>query len=260
MIASETAKHYGVGYVSGSFDMFHIGHLNLIRRAKERCGFLIVGVLTDELIASGKKKWPVIPLRERIAIVGAIRHVDRTDVTVPEFIPKMAAWENYRFDAMFSGDDWMGHPVWAMEERQLNEVGADLLYFPYTNEVSTSKLQEMTLPPLKADADKARKVGEFSWLFPFDKVKKGERIVIYGTGTVAEQYYRQLDALRFCEIAAFTDSYCSEPGGIFDRPLLPPERLKDTGWYDRIVIASTSYFDAIAGRLRVMGLPPDRIV
>jgi glycerol-3-phosphate cytidylyltransferase len=260
MLASETAKHYGIGYVSGSFDMFHIGHLNLIRRAKERCDFLIAGVLTDELIASGKKKWPVIPLRERMAIVEALRFVDRIDVTTPALIPKMAAFEKYQFGAMFSGDDWLGNPIWIEEEKELNKRGADLVYFPYTKEVSTSKLQEMTLPPPKTDAGKARKLEAFTHLFPFDKAEKGERIVIYGTGLVAEQYYRQIDALGFCEIVAFTDTYCVEAGGFFDKALLPPERLSEPGWYDRIVIASTAYFDGIVGKLRVMGVPADRIV
>jgi glycerol-3-phosphate cytidylyltransferase len=260
MLASETTKHYGIGYVSGSFDMFHIGHLNLICRAKERCDFLIVGVLTDELIASGKKKWPVIPLKERMAIVEALRCVDRVDVTTPARIPKLAAFETYRFDAMFSGDDWLGHPVWIEEEKELNKRGADLVYFPYTKEVSTSKLQEMTLPPPKTDAGKAQKLQAFTHLFPFDKAEKGERIVIYGTGRVAEQYYRQLDALNFCAIVAFTDTYCSEAGGFFDKPLLPPDRLADPDWYDRIAIASTVYFDEIAGRLRAMGVPADKIV
>jgi glycerol-3-phosphate cytidylyltransferase len=260
MLASETTKHYEIGYVSGSFDMFHIGHLNLIRRAKERCDSLIVGVLTDELIASGKKKWPVIPLKERMAIVEALRFVDRVDVTTPALTPKLAAWEKYRFGAMFSGDDWLGHPVWIDEERELNGRGADLVYFPYTKEVSTSKLQEMTLPPPKTDAGKARKLQEFTHIFPFDKVSKGEKIVIYGTGRVAEQYYMQLDALDFCEIAAFTDTYCTEAGGFFDKALLPPERLAEPDWYGRIVIASTAYFDAIVGKLRVMGISAEKIV
>jgi glycerol-3-phosphate cytidylyltransferase len=260
MLASETTKHYGIGYVSGSFDMFHIGHLNLIRRAKERCDFLIVGILTDELIASGKKKWPVIPLKERMAIVEALRCVDRVDVTTPALIPKLAAFEKYRFDAMFSGDDWLGHPVWIEEERELNERGADLVYFPYTKEVSTSKLQEMTLPPPKTDAGKARRTEAFTHLFPFDKAEKGERIVVYGTGRVAEQYYRQLDALNFCRIVAFTDTYCSEAGGFFDKPLLPPDRLAEPDWYDRIAVASTLDFDEIVGKLRAMGVPADKII
>ncbi|MDR1245556.1 MAG: adenylyltransferase/cytidyltransferase family protein [Clostridiales Family XIII bacterium] len=260
MLASETTKHYGIGYVSGSFDMFHIGHLNIIRRAKERCDFLVAGVLTDELIASGKKRWPVIPLKERMAIVEALRYVDRVDVTTPELISKPAAWEKYRFDAMFSGDDWLGQPGWFADERELNKLGADLVYFPYTKEVSTSKLQEMTLPPPKTDAGRAQKLQPFTHLFPFDKVKKGEKIVIYGTGRVAEQYYSQIDSLNFCETVAFTDTYCKEPGGFFDKPLLPPERLSDPGWYSRIIVASTVYFDGIVGKLRVMGIPADKIV
>ena len=142
MRASETDKHWPKGYVSGSFDMFHIGHLNLLRRARERCGYLVVGVLADEIIARNKKKWPVIPLRDRMEIVAALKYVDEVDVTTEALLNKITAWEKYHFDAMFSGDDHIDDG-WAWEEADLKARGADLVFFPYTKEVSSTLLREM---------------------------------------------------------------------------------------------------------------------
>jgi len=140
MLASETDKNWDIGYISGSFDMFHIGHLNLIRRAKERCNWLIVGVLTDEIIIAMKKKSPMIPLSERIEIVSAIKYIDEVDVTTEPLLNKVTAWEKYRFDAMFSGDDHLDDG-WAWEEDDLKALGADLVFFPYTKEVSSTGLR-----------------------------------------------------------------------------------------------------------------------
>lgn len=142
MLASETDKHWKKGYVSGSFDMFHIGHLNLIRRAKERCDHLIVGVLTDELIYERKQKWPIVPFDQRMAIVEAIRYVDEVVVTTPDIIPRVKAWEKLRFDAFFTGDDYKGLPGQEKTEQRLNALGADLVFFPYTVEQSTTILRE----------------------------------------------------------------------------------------------------------------------
>jgi glycerol-3-phosphate cytidylyltransferase len=148
MLACETDKHWRKGYVSGSFDMFHIGHLNLIRRARERCDYLVVGVLADECIAGAKNKPPVIPLRERLEIIAALKYVDEADVTTGALLNKVRAWEKYRFDAMFSGDDHL-HDGWAREEGALKERGADLVFFPYTKEISSTLLREI-LPPRAA--------------------------------------------------------------------------------------------------------------
>lgn len=136
---SKEGKPYKKGYISGSFDLFHIGHLNLLRRAKEQCDYLLVGVLTDELVLQRKGRLPVVPLADRMAIVKAISYVDEVDVTTPEIIPRTAACEKYRFDAMFTGDDWGGDDEM---EKKLNAMGADLVYFPYTKTVSTTKLRE----------------------------------------------------------------------------------------------------------------------
>lgn len=139
MLASETNKHWKVGYVSGSFDLFHIGHLKLLQRAKERCDFLIAGVLTDELIFKHKGRMPVIPLSERMEIIKSIKYVDQVDVTTPDIIPKIEAWKKLKFNVMFTGDDHIGETY---EEKILNEVGADLVFFPYTKERSTTGIRK----------------------------------------------------------------------------------------------------------------------
>jgi cytidyltransferase-like protein len=139
MFADESDKIWKIGYVSGSFDLFHIGHLNLLRRAKERCEKLIVGVLSDEAIVRIKRRQPVITLEDRLTVVAAIRYVDETDVTTRELLDKVKAWEKYHFDAMFSGDDhaWDN---WIKEKDVLAKFGAELVFFPYTQGVSTTSL------------------------------------------------------------------------------------------------------------------------
>ena len=127
-----------VGYTTGVYDMFHIGHLNVIRRAKELCDYLIVGVSTDELVMQEKNKAPVIPFDERFAIVEAIKYVDRV---VPQTDKnKFGAWERYRFDKMFVGSDWKGTPQWDRYEKQFEPVGVEIVYLPHTDGVSSTNL------------------------------------------------------------------------------------------------------------------------
>ena len=129
-----------VVYTTGVFDLFHIGHLNILRRAKEQCDYLIVGVSTDELCESYKHKAPVIPYEERKAIVAAIRYVDEV---VPQYDRnKFEAWKTYRFDIMFVGDDWKGSPLFMDLEKQFAEVGVEIVYFPYTKGLSSSSLRD----------------------------------------------------------------------------------------------------------------------
>jgi len=144
IFAYETDMHWGVGYISGTFDMFHAGHLNLIRRARERCDRLIVGVLSDKAAMKSKKKLPVRPLRERMEIVAAIRYVDEVDITTRSLLKKVNAWEKYRFDAMFSGDDH-ANESWTKEHEQLKLLGAELVFFSYTEGISSSALKERLL-------------------------------------------------------------------------------------------------------------------
>ncbi len=127
-----------VGYAAGVFDLFHIGHLNLLRRAKERCDLLIVGVTTDEA-ASYKGVKPFIPTEERMAIVGSIEHVD---AVVPQHdLDKLKAWQSLRYDVIFVGSDWEGSPEWERYERDLNSVGAEVVYLPYTDTTSSTRIR-----------------------------------------------------------------------------------------------------------------------
>lgn len=131
-------KAYKIGYTTGVFDMFHIGHLNILRRAKEQCDYLIVGVSTDELVLREKEKTPVIPYHERAAIVGAIKYVDQV---VPQINKdKLAAWENLHFDKMFVGSDWQGSDQWQQYEKILEPKGVEIIYLPYTEGISSTKL------------------------------------------------------------------------------------------------------------------------
>ena len=132
-------KKYKVGYTTGVYDMFHVGHLNLLKRAKEMCDYLIVGVTTDEL-TSYKNKKAVIPFEDRMQIVQAIIYVDEA---VPQVnMDKMAAWEKYHFDAMFVGDDWKGTEKWNRLEEDFRKVGVDIVYFEYTKKISSTMLRE----------------------------------------------------------------------------------------------------------------------
>jgi len=134
-------KKYKIGYTSGVFDLFHVGHLNILKRAKEQCEFLIVAVSTDELVSKYKNKTPVIEFAERASIIEAIRYVDK--VVPQEDRNKMGAYEKYKFDVMFVGDDWKGSPLWNKLEEDLSEKGAEIVYFKYTTQVSSTFLKEV---------------------------------------------------------------------------------------------------------------------
>lgn len=128
-----------IGYTTGVFDMFHIGHLNILRRAKEQCDYLIVGVSTDELVKKDKNKTPIIPFNERFEIVKAIKYVD--EVVPQPNKDKLAAWERYHFNKMFVGSDWKGTPQWEKIENQFDPIGVEIVYFPHTDGISSTILR-----------------------------------------------------------------------------------------------------------------------
>ena len=133
-------KKYKIGYTTGVFDMFHIGHLNILRNAKEQCEYLIVGVSTDELVWDYKHKVPVIPFEERKAVVEAIRYVDQV---VPQVtMDKFAAWQELHFNAVFHGDDWKGSSMYNAVEEQLKAVGVDMVFLPHTEGTSSTMLKD----------------------------------------------------------------------------------------------------------------------
>lgn len=129
-----------IGYTQGTYDMFHIGHLNLIKNAKRRCDYLIVGVNTDELVQSYKNKKPIVPLAERVEIVRAIKYVD--EVIVTDTLDKKEVWDRIRFDEIYIGDDWKGNARWEQTGKELAELGAKLVFLPYTKDTSSTMLRE----------------------------------------------------------------------------------------------------------------------
>ena len=134
-------EKYKVGYTTGVFDMFHIGHLNILKKAREQCDYLIVGVSTDEVVQSYKNKTPIIPFEERIAIVQELKCVDRA---VPQTsMDKMEAWKKYHFDALFHGSDWKGSDMYNKMIEEFSEVGVDVVFLPHTEGVSSTLLSEV---------------------------------------------------------------------------------------------------------------------
>lgn len=133
-------KKYKIGYTTGVFDMFHIGHLNILRRAKEQCEYLIVGVTTDELCLLRKNKLPIINQCERAEIVGAIKYVDK--VVYQENMNKIEPVINFNVDVVFVGSDWEGTPQWIQYEKEFKNYGCDVVYLEHTDGISSTILRK----------------------------------------------------------------------------------------------------------------------
>ena len=134
-------KKYAVGYTTGVFDMFHIGHLNILKKAKEQCDYLIVGVSTDELVNKYKNKTPIIKFEDRAEIVKSIKYVDEV---VPQIDrDKYNALKKYKFDVMFVGDDWKNSPIFNELENRFQKHNVPIIYFKYTEGISSTKLREI---------------------------------------------------------------------------------------------------------------------
>lgn len=134
-------KKYKIGYTSGVFDLFHVGHLNILERAKQYCDYLIVGVSTDELTFKLKGKFPTISYAQRARIIDSIKYVD--EVIAENDVDKYLAWENIHYDVLFKGSDASKKSSYKEYERKLNAVGVDVIYFPYTDGISSSIIKQM---------------------------------------------------------------------------------------------------------------------
>ena len=129
-----------IGYTTGVYDLFHVGHLNLLKSAKGMCDRLVVGVTVDEL-AGYKGKSPIIPFDERIEIVRACRYVD---AAVPQYdMNKLEACKKLGATYLFVGDDWYETPKWQQYEKELGEAGIKIVYFPYTKGISSTRIAEL---------------------------------------------------------------------------------------------------------------------
>lgn len=129
-----------IGYTTGVFDMFHIGHLNILRRAKEQCDYLIVGVTTDELCYKRKQKYPIINEKDRMAIVEAIRYVDKV---VPQAdMDKIRPVKEYGVNVVFVGSDWKGSEAWNNYEKEFSKEGCSVVYLSHTDGISSTILRE----------------------------------------------------------------------------------------------------------------------
>lgn len=142
-VGDTAPKKYHTGYVAGVFDLFHIGHLNMFKRAKELCDYLIVGVVSDEGVFKYKEKEPFIPFEERIEMVRSCRYVDEAVEIPVVYRGTRDAWSLYHFDCQFSGSDYADDPVWLDNKRFLEEHGAEMVFFPYTEQTSSTKIKEL---------------------------------------------------------------------------------------------------------------------
>ena len=163
------SKPYKVGYVPGVFDLFHVGHLNLIRKSKEVSEYLIAGVLSDDLVMHFKGKKPVIPLEQRMEILAALKDVDEVIEVNFSNTVKMDAWKQLHYDAYFSGSDHGSE--WDDEKRALQAVGSDIVFFPYTESTSSTMIKQQ----LKEE-------------------KKRTRVYLFGAGKIGQRMAETLSS------------------------------------------------------------------
>lgn len=132
-----------IGYTTGVYDLFHVGHVNLLRNARALCDKLIVGVSIDELVYAEKNKYPVIPFIERCEVVRSCKYVDL--VIAQSDRNKMDAWKKLKYNILFVGDDWYENTKWNIMEKKLSENGVNVIYFPYTQGTSSTLINEILI-------------------------------------------------------------------------------------------------------------------
>ncbi len=234
------SEKYKKGYVPGVYDLFHIGHLNLIRRAKEQSEYLLAGVLTDQLVAHFKGKSPYIPFEERIAIVAAIKEVDEVVKVDFSNTVKMDAWKLYHYDAYFSGDDH-GHE-WEEEKKALQQVGSDIVFLPYTQSTSSTMIKKK-----------------------MQEGQKKQRLYLFGAGKIGQRMGKELETAprgRNWEAAGFLDNSPEKHlTRILGLPVYKPEELKTLeGQGDFSILITMKETHEPRKQLRQLGIGEDKII
>lgn len=229
-------KKYKTGYIAGVFDLFHIGHLNLINRARERCEYLIVGVLTDELVLYYKKKLPCIPFAERLAVVEAIKGVDRAVPVTFENTGKMDSWRLYHFDCQFSGSDYENVENWMEDKKRLEAVGSTIEFLPYTNTTSSTKINNLILGRLA-----------------------GKSLFVFGAGTYGRNFlrwYQNRDLQGKWNLLGFLDNNPQKNLTLLERNIIyTPEYLKSLENYQEItIVIAVKHKNEIVAQLHDMGM------
>lgn len=239
-------KPYKTGYVQGTFDMFHVGHLILLERAKARCERLIVGVVSDELNVVYKGARPYISYEDRVAIVGAVRYVDEVIKVDVGHDDKLKIWEEHPFDCHFSGDD---HTGWEGLIAELRKRGSNVEFFPYTQRVSSTDLKRMMW-------DKARY--GLAAEFPTDKLP--QRVALYGAGNFGQDLHRKLMEGKNVKVTAWVDKSYERlrEQGIFAQS---PECLIE-GNHDVVIVAvkDPDAVSEIVAELCASGISKGKIV
>lgn len=133
-------KKYKIGYTQGTFDLFHVGHLNLIKRSKELCDYLIVGVNSDELVKEYKNRTPIIHDTDRLAIVEALKYVDEAFISTT--LDKKVSYDKYSFNAIFIADCWENDKRWQDTKKEMNMLGVDVIFLPYTKGISSTLIRK----------------------------------------------------------------------------------------------------------------------
>jgi cytidyltransferase-like protein len=230
-------KPYKVGYCPGAFDLFHIGHLNLLRRSKERCEYLIAGVVTDEVYEGYKWKMPCISFEERFAIVDAIEYVDQTIGVTQELMSKVTAWHRFHYDCHFAGSDHAG--AWPDLEAFLHSVGSNMEFFDYTQSTSSTRI---------------RQIIEQEALFHYIvKDIADKTIVTFGAGDVFREYMQKYGQ-QYRPVFGVDnnpDKWEREIEGVLIRK---PEALRLIPPKDLWVILTTKQVDAVRQQLEKYGI------
>lgn len=214
-------KKYNIGYMAGVYDLFHIGHLNMINRAKEKCNYLIVGVLVDELVMHFKKKLPFIPFEERIEIVRSIKGVDEAVPVTFDNIGKLASWRLYHFDCQFSGSDYADEPGWLQDKQKLEEVGSTIEFLPYTESTSSTYIKKL-----------------------INRDISGRKLFLFGAGKIGKQFLRFINYYNdeiLWNVLGFVDNDPKKNMYLIDRTIVfQPDYLLTLSDYNNITVVITS--------------------